>query len=64
MTFTYYLSCFLVAYYYDVILHTGNRFGAGTDANVFMKIHGEKGSTEEVQLPSKKGDLERGMYVE
>eukprot|EP00794_Sanderia_malayensis_P013984 gene13984-15442_t len=50
-----------VSYYYDVILQTGNRFGAGTDAKVFLKLHGEKGSTEEILLPSKKGDLERGM---
>ena len=50
-----------VAYYYDVILYTGNRFGAGTDANVYLTLYGEKGSTEELQLSTAKGDLERGM---
>lgn len=54
-------SCFTVSYYYDIMLHTGNRFGAGTDANVYLKLHGEKGSSEEIKLPAKKGDLERGM---
>lgn len=48
---------------YDVTVTTGNKFGAGTDANVFVRLIGEKGSTDEIQLQAKKTDLERGMYV-
>ena len=51
----------VVALYYDLTLHTGNRFGAGTDAQVFVKFFGENGDSAEIQLPTKKGDLERGM---
>ena len=50
-----------MSYYYDVLLHTGNRFGAGTDANVFLEIYGEKGASGEIPIPSKKEELERGM---
>lgn len=50
-----------MSYYYDVLLHTGNRFGAGTDANVFLELHGENGKSGEIPIPSKKEDLERGM---
>ena len=51
----------LVSYYYDVLLHTGNRFGAGTDANVFLELYGEKGTSGEIAIPSKREELERGM---
>jgi len=50
-----------VSYYYDVLLHTGNRFGAGTDANVFLELYGEKGTSGEIAIPSKREELERGM---
>lgn len=50
-----------VTYFYEVTVHTGNVFGAGTDSNVFLKIIGNNETSPEVRLPAKKNDLERGM---
>lgn len=37
---------------YEIRIKTGDRFGAGTDANVHLKIFGEKGDTDKIQLKS------------
>ncbi|XP_057294777.1 dihydrolipoyllysine-residue acetyltransferase component of pyruvate dehydrogenase complex-like [Hydractinia symbiolongicarpus] len=50
-----------VSFVYDAIIKTGNIFGGGTDANIFLRMIGEQGSTDEIMLVRKKGDLERGM---
>ena len=39
--------------------HTDTR-GAGTDANVKMRLYGEKGDTGERKLDSSENDFERG----
>lgn len=48
---------------YEVSVFTGDMFGAGTDANVFMNIYGENGDTGE--RPMKKSNhlnkFERGQ---
>lgn len=43
------MKSFLVSDY-EVQVTTGNSFGAGTDANVYIKIIGTKGSTAEQEL--------------
>ena len=47
---------------YEVIAITGDRVGAGTDANVFITIYGTRGQTEKTSLQSKTVDtFERGQ---
>lgn len=35
---------------YDISVHTGDKSGAGTNANVFVTIYGSKGASDEIQL--------------
>lgn len=35
---------------YIVKVFTGNKFGAGTDANVFLKLSGSQGDSGEIHL--------------
>ncbi len=45
---------------YDVIVTTSNIQNAGTDANVFITLHGAKGASDKIALTGR-GDLfERG----
>lgn len=44
---------------YDVIVKTGSDRGAGTDANVFITLYGERGCTTKRKLNSRKNDFER-----
>ncbi|EDO40690.1 predicted protein, partial [Nematostella vectensis] len=44
---------------YQVYVHTGDVFGAGTDARVFMTIFGENGQSPEFELNSNRNDFER-----
>jgi len=47
---------------YEIITITGDRVGAGTDANVFITIYGTRGQTEKMPLKSKTVDtFERGQ---
>ena len=42
--------------------YTGDRFGAGTDARVFAKLYGSKGTMSEKELESSGRDnFERGQ---
>ncbi|CAF1086227.1 unnamed protein product, partial [Brachionus calyciflorus] len=51
---------------YTIKVLTGNKLGAGTDANVYINVYGEKGETGKVQLensttnnnPFEKGKLD------
>ena len=45
---------------YDVKVTTGNSFGAGTDANVYIKIIGTRESTTEHQLVGSGEAFEKG----
>jgi hypothetical protein len=35
---------------YRVDVYTGDKYGAGTDSNIFLTIHGERGQTKECRL--------------
>lgn len=45
---------------YRVRVHTGDKRGAGTDANVFIILHGERGDTGKRPLESTGNNFERG----
>lgn len=48
--------------HYEVYVYTGNKFGAGTDARVFITLFGEKGRSKEIELESKgRNDFEKGQ---
>lgn len=45
-----------------ITTYTGDRFGAGTDARVFIRLFGSKGNTKENELESSGRDnFERGQ---
>jgi hypothetical protein len=44
---------------YDVTVHTGNRSGAGTDSNVYLRLYGTNGVSPEVQLDNDDDNFER-----
>ena len=41
---------------YEVSVYTGSKFGSGTDANVHIEIHGERGDTGPRKLLVSKKD--------
>jgi hypothetical protein len=45
---------------YKISVKTGDVRGAGTDANVFVKLFGESGETEDKKLESSGNNFERG----
>lgn len=52
---------------YSVSVRTGDMYGAGTDANVFLTIHGDLGDTGERKLAkseNNKNKFERGEVCE
>ena len=49
---------------YTVSTVTGNRRGAGTDANVFLDLVGEAGESGRIQLESSRSNFERGKTDE
>lgn len=51
-----------LGYRYVVTTYTGDKFGAGTDARVFIKLFGSKGETREKELEAAGRDnFERGQ---
>ena len=49
---------------YKITVCTGDKRGAGTDANVTITLFGELGESGERKLDTKmKNDFERGQYV-
>ena len=53
--------CLLFSTEYEVQVTTGNSIGAGTDAHVYIKIIGTKGTTTENELVGDSKDpFERG----
>ena len=44
---------------YEVVVHTGDVRGAGTDANVILTLYGEKGKSDEFKLRNKTDNFER-----
>jgi hypothetical protein len=45
---------------YKILVHTGDKRGAGTDANVFVILHGDKGDSGKRVLESAGNNFERG----
>ena len=45
---------------YEVTFHTGDESGAGTDAQIFMKVFGAGGSTSDMNLDKVSERFERG----
>jgi hypothetical protein len=45
---------------YTLCVVTGTVRGAGTDANVFVKLSGDQGETDAITLQSVKGSFESG----
>lgn len=43
--------------------YTGDKRGAGTDANVVITIFGEEGDSGEKKLDNARNNFERGKYV-
>lgn len=50
MSFCWALSDNFTAHTYKVSVMTGDVYGAGTDANVFLTIYGDQGDTGERKL--------------
>lgn len=46
------MSIFLSAYYYTISTKTGAVYGGGTDGKVFVRLTGDRGSTDKVPLTS------------
>ena len=44
---------------YAVSVHTGNKLGAGTDANVFINLFGEQGDTGDRKLRNSKTNMNK-----
>lgn len=51
--------CFpaLAAVKYEIVVYTGDKFGAGTNANVFITLYGENGNTGKRALTQSMRDL-------
>ena len=50
-------------HHYLVHTFTGDKRGAGTDANVVITIFGEDGDSGEKKLDNARNNFERGKYV-
>ena len=46
---------------YMVHIYTGNKWGAGTDANVMITIFGKEGDSGERKLDNEKNNFETGQ---
>lgn len=53
-------SNLLVSFVYKVTVKTGDKFGAGTDSNIYLRMIGALGSTDEIMIETSKNELERG----
>ena len=53
----------LVGNQYRVTVYTGNKRGAGTDADVFITLYGNKGESGAIVLDDKKNNFEAGKFV-
>ncbi len=61
MNITYDVNVVFVAVKkYRVKVHTGDKMGAGTDANVTVSFHGPLGSSSRKAIDNKKDNFERG----
>ena len=57
-----YCLCLMLGYKYELTTFTGNRFGAGTDSNVFVILYGDNGNTgRKILEHNGANDFERGQ---
>jgi hypothetical protein len=54
------LFLFIADNQYKVAVYTGNKRGAGTDANVYINIYGNLGETGAIMLDNKENNFESG----
>ena len=53
---------FVTGYKYEIATFTGNRFGAGTDSNVFVILFGDNGNSgKKILEHTGANDFERGQ---
>ncbi len=53
------VNIFVLVIPYEITVFTGDKLGAGTDANVFIQMYGLNGKTEEIFLRNKSDNFER-----
>lgn len=51
------MKCFFVDVTYEVTVYTGDRVGAGSDANAFINVVGENGDTGKRKLAISSNEL-------
>ena len=59
-TFTKCICLIISESKYKVSVYTGNKSGAGTDANVYITLFGENGDSGEKIIDDNKNNFERG----
>ena len=61
MTTNTLIKTYIADYKYLVHIYTGDKWGAGTDANVLITLFGEDGDSEEKKLDNNKNNFESGQ---
>ena len=61
MTTNTLIKTYIADYKYQVHIYTGDKWGAGTDANVLITLFGEDGDSEEKKLDNNKNNFESGQ---
>lgn len=55
------LSVWYAEYSWSLWIFTSEMKGAGTDAQIFIQVYGEKGKSDEIKLESKSDSFEQGQ---
>ena len=55
------LVCFILESVWNVWVWTSDMRGAGTDANVYLTLYGDKGKTDEVPIGNATDNFEQGQ---
>ena len=61
MTTNKLIKTYIADYKYQVHIYTGDKWGAGTDANVLITLFGEDADSEEKKLDNSKNNFESGQ---
>ena len=56
----HYFMYLFTAVVYKVTVITGDKWGAGTDANVHLVLFGDAGESDELKLNNSKNNFEKG----
>lgn len=57
----FWLVCFILESVWNVWVWTSDMRGAGTDANVYLTLYGDKGKTDEVPIGNATDNFEQGQ---